>query len=210
MIQGNLDLMRELLGPSAASVREELALIDSQIERMRLIVTQLLQFARPNEYAGYVEKLEPQRVLDDCLVLVAHLLARQHIRIVREDRATAPVAINRQELQQVLVNLLVNAIQAMPEGGTLTLATADWPEGPGAVTSVADTGEGLPPDMLTRLFQPFVTRKPDGTGLGLWISRSLVERYGGELRAANVPGPSAELSGGAEFSVWLRSELKDE
>ncbi|MBQ0957819.1 cache domain-containing protein [Ideonella sp. 4Y11] len=210
VIQGNLDLMRELLGPAAAPVREELALIDSQIERMRLIVTQLLQFARPGEYAGYVEKLDPRRVLDDCLVLVAHLLARQHIRIEREDRATGLAAINRQELQQVLVNLLVNAVQAMPEGGTLTLRTDDWPEGPGVVISVADTGEGLPPDMLTRLFQPFVTRKPDGTGLGLWISRSLVERYGGELRAANVPGPSAELSGGAEFSVWLRSALTED
>ena len=134
----------------------------------------------------------------------------QHIRIERDDQATALAAINRQELQQVLVNLLVNAVQAMPDGGVLTLRTHDWPQGPGVVISVADTGEGLPPDMLTRLFQPFVTRKPDGTGLGLWISRSLVERYGGELRAANVPGPGPGLHGGAEFSVWLRSELPED
>lgn len=209
VIQGNLDLMRELLGPSAVGVRDELTLIDAQIERMRLIVTQLLQFARPGDYAGYVERLAPARVLDDCLVLVAHLLTRQHIRIERDDQATGLAAINRQELQQVLVNLLVNAVQAMPGGGVLTLRTHDWPQGPGVVISVADTGEGLPPDMLTRLFQPFVTRKPDGTGLGLWISRSLVERYGGELRAANVPGPGPGLQGGAEFSVWLRSELPE-
>ena len=209
VIQGNLDLMRELLGPSAVVVRDELTLIDAQIERMRLIVTQLLQFARPGDYAGYVERLDPARVLDDCLVLVAHLLTRQHIRIERDDQATGLAAINRQELQQVLVNLLVNAVQAMPGGGVLTLRTHDWPQGPGVVISVADTGEGLPPDMLTRLFQPFVTRKPDGTGLGLWISRSLVERYGGELRAANVPGPGPGLQGGAEFSVWLRSELPE-
>ena len=89
------------------------------------------------------------------------------------------------------------------------LFRSDWPQGPGVVISVADTGEGLPPDMLTRLFQPFVTRKPDGTGLGLWISRSLVERYGGELRAANATGPGPWQRGGAEFSVWLRSELPE-
>jgi signal transduction histidine kinase len=200
VIQGNLDLMRELLGQHQAVVADELGLIDQQVERMRLIVTQLLQFARPGEYAGYVERLAPARVINDCLVLVAHLLSRQHVRIVRDDRALGTASINRQELQQVLVNLLVNAIQAMPQGGELHLSTADWPEGPGVVIRVADRGEGLPPDTLLSLFQPFVTRKPDGTGLGLWISRSLVERYGGDLRAANRPG------GGAEFSVWLRGE----
>jgi two-component system, NtrC family, sensor kinase len=98
------------------------------------------------------------------------------------------VAINRQELQQVLVNLLVNAIHVMPEGGTLTLSVADngADAGDDAVhVSVADTGPGLPPELQAQLFQPFVTRKKDGTGLGLWISRSLVERYGGDITAAN-------------------------
>ena len=200
VIQGNLDLVRELLGPAAAPVRAELALVDQQIERMRLIVTQLLQFARPGEYAGYIESVAPGPLIDDCLVLVAHLLGRSHVTVRRDEQATASAAINRQELQQVLVNLLVNAVQAMPEGGELLLQTADWPEGPGLVLTVADTGPGLAPELLGQLFQPFVTRKADGTGLGLWISRSLVERYGGDLRAHNRP------EGGAAFSIWLRSE----
>ena len=76
VMQGNLDLMRETLGPQAEPVRAEIQLLDEQVERMRLIVTQLLQFARPNEYAGYVEAVDPQRALDDCLVLTNHLLAR--------------------------------------------------------------------------------------------------------------------------------------
>lgn len=203
VIQGNLDLLRELLEPEAcARVAPELKLVDEQIQRMRLIVTQLLQFARPTEFAGYVETLDPARVIEDCLVLVGHLLARTRIELQRELSATRPVAINRQELQQVLVNLLVNAIHAMEDngaGGTLRLTTRD--AGSDAVEIVvADSGPGLPPDLLAQLFQPFVTRKREGTGLGLWISRGIVERYRGDITAAN------RAEGGAAFTVRLRAE----
>ena len=197
VIQGNLDLVRELLGAAgAAPVAGELALMDEQIERMRLIVTRLLQFARPGEYAGYIESVDPNAALEDCLVLVAHLLARSGIELRRELLAKRSVAINRHELQQVLVNLLVNAIQAQPEGGLLLLGTADW-AGDGVAITVADAGPGLSSDLLATLFQPFVTRKKDGTGLGLWISRGIVERYGGEITAANREG------GGAVFTLHL-------
>jgi two-component system NtrC family sensor kinase len=204
VIQGNLDLLRELL-PAEASARvaPELKLVDEQIERMRLIVTKLLQFARPGEYAGYVESVMPAGVVDDCLVLVGHLLAKTRIEVQRELRATRSVAINRQELQQVLVNLLVNAIHAMdPGGGTLHLATRDS-GADGVEIEVADTGPGLPPELMAQLFQPFVTRKREGTGLGLWISRGIVERYGGDIVAANRAGGGAS---GAVFTVRLRAE----
>ena len=202
VIQGNLDLVRELLGSDAGRVRSELRLIDEQIERMRLIVTQLLQFARPGEFAGYVVNVDTAAVLDDCLVLVGHLLASTRIQVQREAKATHQPAINRHELQQVLVNLLVNAIHAMPDGGTLTLATADTETGGVAIT-VADTGPGLGPDLIRELFKPFVTRKKDGTGLGLWISRSIVERYGGDITAAD----RGDGGRGAVFTVLLRPEM---
>jgi two-component system NtrC family sensor kinase len=202
VIQGNLDLARELMGPEAAAkVRAELTLVDEQIERMRLIVTQLLQFARPAEYAGYIAEVDTTQVLQDCLVLVAHLLARTRIERALQLQATRRPAINRNELQQVLVNLLVNAIHAMPEGGTLTLASHDNAEG-GVDIVVADTGTGLDATLLAELFKPFVTRKKDGTGLGLWISRSIVERYGGDIRAANRDDGRS----GAVFTVVLRGE----
>jgi len=198
VIQGNLDLLRELLGPEgSAPVRAELKLVDEQIERMRLIVTQLLQFARPTEFAGYVEAVDVHKALDDCLVLAGHQITRTGITIELDYRATRQPQLNRHELQQVLVNLMVNAVHAMPQGGTLHLATRD--EGDDAVAiEVADTGSGLTEELLARLFQPFVTRRPDGTGLGLWISRGLVERYGGDIRASN------RQQGGALFSVWLK------
>ncbi|MBP6899769.1 MAG: cache domain-containing protein [Burkholderiaceae bacterium] len=211
VIQGNLDLARELLGDDARRVAAELQLVDAQIERMRLIVTQLLQFARPTEYAGYVETVDASRVLEDCLVLVGHLLSRSRIRIERDHQATRGVAINRQELQQVLVNLLVNAIHAMPDGGLLGLATADWSDDqgrPGVVIAISDTGPGLDEGLLRELFQPFVTRKKDGTGLGLWISRSIVERYGGDIQAGNRGGdPMGDASAtGAVMRVLLLVE----
>ena len=203
VIQGNLDLMRELLGPQAQPVLAELKLVDEQIERMRLIVTQLLQFARPNEFAGYVEAVQPARALEDCLVLTGHLLLRTRISIAREFNTRRVAMINRQELQQVLVNLMVNAIQAMPEGGVLTLATADWTTAdgwPGLRIEVADSGPGLAEALIGELFKPFVTRKQDGTGLGLWISRSIVERYGGDILARNRP---AGQGSGAVMAVLL-------
>ena len=206
VIQGNLDLVRELLGDDAERVHAELRLADEQIERMRLIVTQLLQFARPNEYAGYVEAVDTGRTLQDCLVLTSHLMAQTRINVVQQLHATHCAGINRQELQQVLVNLIVNAIHAMPEGGQLTLRTRDWTDAhqrPGVCIEVADSGPGLSEELLRELFQPFVTRKKDGTGLGLWISRSLVERYGGDIVASNRP---VEEGRGALMRVLLLSE----
>ena len=208
VIQGNLDLMRETLADRAHDVAGEMKLLDEQVERMRLIVTQLLQYARPTEYAGYVEALDVNRVLADSLVLVAHLLANRRIEVRRHADATTLVGLNRQELQQVVINLLVNAIQAMPDGGTLTLRTRNWaaddPTGAvnkGACIDVQDNGSGLCQAAMDRLFKPFFTTKNDGNGLGLWISLGLVERYGGRISATN-----ASEGTGACFTIWLLTE----
>ncbi len=208
VMQGNLDLMRETLGAHAQPVRGELQLLDEQIERMRLIVTQLLQYARPTEYAGYVESLDLNRTVNDCLVLVGHLLTQTHIEVQRDLQGTRRVGCNRQELQQVIINLMINAIQAMPQGGVLRLVTQDWvPEGPhgvhagGSLLRVEDSGHGLSAEAQERLFRPFFTTKNDGNGLGLWISQGLVERYGGSISAANRVDGS-----GAVFTVKLLTE----
>ena len=205
MIQGNLDLLRHTLGPRAEPVKVELDLAQQQVERMRLIVTQMLQFARPGDFAGYVEAVDPVRAFEDSLVLTEHALRERGIRVERHFEPGLRAAINRQELQQVLVNLVMNAAHAMPSGGTMTLSCRhqSLDDGHVAVTlAVADQGGGLPDSVKNGLFQPFVTHKKDGTGLGLWISRSIVERYGGDIRAVNRP---AQDGGGAVFTVWLRA-----
>lgn len=204
VMQGNLDLMRETLGEAGQPVKSELKLLDEQVERMRIIVTQLLQYARPTEYAGYVETLDINRTLDDCLVLVGHLLAQTNIVVQRDLQATRRAGCNRQELQQVVINLMINAIQAMPQGGTLRLVSRDWTDeaGRGGVRlCVQDSGSGLSPEVLDRLFRPFFTTKNDGNGLGLWISQGLVERYGGHITAENRSDVQ-----GASFCVALLTE----
>ena len=204
VIQGNLDVLRDILGDAAEPVKPEIKLIQEQVHRIRLIVAKLLQFARPQDYVGYLEPVAPAQLIQDCLVLVGHLLKRGTIAVEQHLDSVRNVLCNRNELQQVLINLMVNAIQAMPEGGVLTLAAEDWDEADmplGLKLVVSDTGPGLTQIERERLFKPFYTaKKPDGTGLGLWVSLSLVERYGGKITVESDTGS------GSRFAVWLRFE----
>jgi len=204
VIQGNLDVLNDVLGAGAEPVRREIRLIHQQSDRIRQIVTKLLQFARPGEFAGYVEQVVLDAVLADCVVLSRHNIEKRRIELEQHFDATMPVEINRSELQQVLINLIVNAVQAMPDGGRLLLATEDWREDGealGAVIRVRDSGQGIAREHLDRIFDPFfTTKKGSGTGLGLSISYTIVQRYGGRIGVRSAPGE------GAEFSVWLRRE----
>ncbi|MDX3929767.1 MAG: cache domain-containing protein [Shinella sp.] len=200
VIQGNLDVVRTVLGAHADEVKTEIRLIDEQIHRISQIVTKLLQFARPEEYAGYVDRHSPANVISDCLPLVQHLLNRAEISVERDDRATRLLLMNRTELQQVLVNLIVNAIHAMPEGGKLMIRTSDQDRDgrKGLAIEVADTGVGMSADVMSRIFDPFfTTKRQQGTGLGLSISQTLITRQGGSMTAESTPGK------GTTFLIWL-------
>lgn len=200
VMQGNLEVVRDLMGSKAEVAQVEFRLLDEQIQRISEIVTKLLQFAKPGEYAGY---LQPQAVADivtDTLPLVQHLLRKTTIAVVRQDRASRLILMNRTELQQVLVNLIVNAIHAMPDGGRLTLRTSDLDvDGrPGVVIEVSDTGAGMAADVMQKIFDPFfTTKRREGTGLGLSISQMLVTRQGGKISVESEAGK------GTTFVVWL-------
>lgn len=200
VMQGNLEIVRSLMGDRADSAGTEFRLLDEQIHRINLIVTKLLQFAKPEEYAGYVERHRPQDAITDCVPLVQHLLNKAAIAVVREDTATRLVLMNKTELQQVVVNLIVNAIHAMPEGGRLTLRTFDSLAAgvTGIGIEVMDTGIGMPAEVLARVFDPFFTTKREqGTGLGLSICRTLIDRQGGTITVESEPGR------GTTFAIWL-------
>ena len=198
VMQGNLDLIRHELGEHAAPIAGELKLLDAQIERMRLIVTQLLQYSRPTEFAGYISAIDVNPVVNDCLVLVNQLLQQKQVQVHTDLQCHVAVQINRQELQQVVINLLINAIQAVPvKGGQVWLRSYAWKRAAdqvGACIEIEDNGSGLAPHVRERLFTPFVTTKNDGNGLGLWISQSLMERYGGKIElTSNQKGTGACL-----------------
>lgn len=200
VMQGNLDVIRSVIGAEADKAKVEFRLVDEQIHRISQIVTKLLQFARPEEYAGYVERHAPGSVVLDCLPLVQHLLNKTEIKVVREDRASRLVLMNRTELQQVVINLIVNAIHAMPDGGTLTLRSfdADRDGSPGIAVEVADTGIGIGADVVDKVFDPFfTTKRREGTGLGLSISQTLVKRQRGQITV------ESKIGSGSTFRIWL-------
>ncbi len=200
VMQGNLEVIRAVVGDRAEQAKVEFQLLDEQIQRISQIVTKLLQFARPEEFAGFVDRHAPGPAVADCLPLVQHLLARAAIEVRLENTAERLVLMNRTELQQVIVNLMVNAIHAMPDGGRLRIETRDSDRGgrPGVEIVVSDSGVGMDPDVAAKVFDPFfTTKRQQGTGLGLSISQTLVRRQGGTISLASRPGE------GATFTVWL-------
>ncbi|MDA5557513.1 sensor histidine kinase [Shimia sp. MMG029] len=202
VIQGNLDVIRVQLGDQIEDIRTELKLIDEQTHSIFLIVNKLLQFTRPDEYAQGSEMHRPSGVMMDTVPLVQHLLSSGNIDLQLELQSEGAIAINRTELQQVLINLIVNAIHAMPTGGILRVETSDSAhEGHAGVRiEVADTGIGMTEAHLSRIFDPFFTTKQgEGTGLGLSISRKLVELYDGTIEAESAVGK------GTVFRLWFPS-----
>ncbi len=200
VIQGNLDVIREELGPDAQAMKTEFGLIYEQVHSINILVNKLLQFARPEEYAGVIDQHVPGDVINDSIPLVQHLLNKVAISTDLDLRADRLVAMNRTELQQVLINLLVNAIHAMPDGGALCLRTTnrDLDGVEGVEIEVADTGSGMTPEVLNNIFDPFYTTKQsEGTGLGLSISQKLVTRSGGRIRVESTPGR------GTNFYIWV-------
>ncbi len=200
VIQGNVDVIRETLGEDTVPVKTELDLIDRQVMRIDAIVGKLLQFARPDEYSGGDETVSLAPVVSDCLVLVDHMLAKSEIDVRSDFHEAPPVRIDAGEIQQVVINLVVNAVQAMGPEGRLDIGIAPVTRDgrDGVCLTVRDTGPGLPDDILASVFDPFfTTKRAEGTGLGLSISQTLVQRAGGIIQARNHP------DGGAEFSVWL-------
>src|SRR5262249_2113926 len=115
--------------------------------------------------------------------------------VVVEERhdGTPPVLGDRRALARVMVNLIENALQAMPRGGRIEIASG--PAGPGLVAlSVGDTGPGLAPEARARLFEPYFSRKSRGTGLGLAIARRVVEAHGGTIAVESAPGRGSRFS----------------
>jgi len=188
VIFNSLGSLRRILQPigDAAMLLE---IVGEEADRLNRIVGDLLDFARPVEPAVEAESLEA--LLEDCLERVRHDPAAREVRIVRDLPAELPaVRVDARMIRQVLLNLLLNAVQAMPTGGTLTVAARNEPlAGREAIRlDVSDTGSGIAPEFRGRIFQPFFTTKASGTGLGLAVVRRIVDAHRGEVAVETSPG----------------------
>jgi PAS domain S-box-containing protein len=161
--------------------QECIAKILNGIERSSTIIENLLRFARPSA-GNEIETLDLVNVVRDTVTVLTPQARLQQISLIeRHAEATLPIAGNVNLLQQVVLNLVLNAYQAMSAGGTVSVST--WREGDQAVLGVSDTGRGISPAHLKRIFDPFFTTRPvgQGTGLGLSICHTVVKQHGGSI-----------------------------
>lgn len=200
---GNIDIIVEELGDKTEPVKQEIDLVIEQIYRIKNIINRLLQYAHPDKYPDHTSVININELVNETLKLVKHLL-KESYKITTDLRATIKIEINSQELQQVIVNLLVNAIHALPEKkGEIIIKTEDLAD-KGIMLSVIDNGKGIKKEHLNQIFNPFFSTKQqgEGTGLGLSISFGMIRRYGGNIQAESEDGK------GSVFKVWLLRKPK--
>jgi signal transduction histidine kinase len=194
--------------------RRELEIIGQEVERMGNLVTNLLQFSRRSQ-----QQISTVNVCDEIektLELVHYHLRKHNIAVAREFKPEVPlVHADRQQLRQLFLNLFTNASDAMHDGGTLTIRVAKRPEEKQICIEIADTGVGIPPEILPKVLEPFYTTKPEGkgTGLGLAICRRIAQAHNGTLNITSKGeggnGTSVcitlPFSNGSN-SAWLKDE----
>ncbi|MCX6910245.1 MAG: PAS domain-containing protein [Verrucomicrobia bacterium] len=193
--------------------------VNGAIQRATNIVNGLLDLSAAQELT--LKPSDPNALLEQCLSMLRHATATAHVQVVRDYAEKLPLLkIDPQKIEQVFLNIVLNAIHAMPDGGTLTVRTytrrlkpGDVNRDPGSrsgvrlrsgdlavVIEVDDTGSGIPEDKLAKVFDPFFTTKPTGkgTGLGLTVSRRIVNMHGGTIQIQNRP------EGGARATILLK------
>lgn len=203
-IKGAAEILSDEIPPGHEK-RAFLEILLKEAERMERTARDTLRFGR--EVRPVLARCNPNALVDTVLLL-AREEARQHGVEIRAEPAedVHEVLLDEDKIQQVLLNLLTNAVQAMPGGGSVTIRCrrgakskdskgADRVEG--VWITVEDTGPGIPQEDMDRIFEAFYTTKPEGTGLGLAIAKRIVKAHGGSIRVESVLGK------GSTFSIWL-------
>lgn len=175
-------------------MRERVGIVKSEIGRLGRLLGEFLELARPR--AAQREETDVSRVAGEVLELEAEAIQRRGVRVERDLPAGLSALTDVEKLKQIILNIIVNALEAMPDGGTLTVRVV--PESSERLClEIGDTGPGIDPAIFAEIFDPFFTTKPAGTGLGLAIVRKLAEQLGGTVTL------DSRLGKGTKAQVWL-------
>jgi two-component system, NtrC family, sensor kinase len=205
-LSGHIQLLQE--DPDlTADARRRLQIVEGQIEQTSRIIQDLLIYGRKPE--PMFEPMDLNACVEDCLSLMSPEIARRNVTLLADFNGSPMIIYgDSQQLQEVFCNLIDNAIDAMPTGGTLTIRVrpmdpervpAHQADSPGSyAVDIFDTGQGIPRDMMDQIFQPFFTTKAGrGTGLGLAIAAETIRAHGGAMAVESEPGK------GSHFTVTL-------
>jgi signal transduction histidine kinase len=180
---------------AAALSADDLAIIEHEIRRLERSLQRFLDFARPPRPEQ--RPLELTKLVERALALVEGRARKQRVQLNFTPPPDAVIVeVDEDQIQQLLLNLMLNSLDVMPDGGSLTVQVASLPGGQTELR-VRDTGPGIPAALLPRLFDPFMSTKETGIGLGLAVSHRIAEHHGGTLSARNEP------DGGACFVLNL-------
>jgi PAS domain S-box-containing protein len=195
-IQNSLYLVSQESDLSPQS-REDLQVSLAEADRMADLISRLRETYRPATAEQFqLESLNA--IIEEVQKLIATHLRRSNVTCnFLADMRVPRVPSLRDQLKQVILNLSLNAVEAMSKGGRLTIQTQNMPQSNEVLVSISDTGAGIEPNDLRRIFDPFFTRKEGGTGLGLFITHEIVQRHQGRIDVESTPGK------GSTFKVWL-------
>lgn len=197
-IKGTAEILKDDYRPGDRKY-EFLEILVKETDRLNRVVEDFLQLARPVQVEREVCDLGDE--LGEVMALVSREAAARGVRLLLMPEELPSIRGDRDKLRQVFLNLILNGVQATGRGGCLTVTVAASPSGerdPSFVAiSFADSGEGMAPAVLARIFEPFYTTKEGGTGLGLAIAQKIVESHGGRIEVESVVGQ------GATFTVKL-------
>jgi signal transduction histidine kinase len=186
--------------------RDVLVRVIDQIKHVELLMKNLLNYARP--VATEPVSVNVNKILGKTVYFIekdpSFVSGEAHRQVLKElDDHLPEIVADPQQLQQVFFNILLNSVDAISEGGKITVTTR-YDEKMGAVAvDIRDTGKGIPAELMEKIFQPFFTTKGKGTGLGLAISKRIVEEHGGGIEVAN------QVSGGVAFTITLPLKPQD-
>jgi signal transduction histidine kinase len=191
-----LDL-EETLAPQA---REDLQTVLNEVYRMSDLIERLRETYRPTTSEEFLPESINTLVVEVQRLLGTHLRHSQIIFEFNPDENLPAIPIIRDQVKQVILNICLNAVEAMPDGGSIKVSTENQPRDGGVLLNITDTGPSISPKILPYIFDPFVTTKEGGTGLGLAITYDIVRLHNGQIEVESKPGK------GTIFRVWLPDE----